>query len=221
MGTTCPKCGAGIDQDFGLVNCPGCGTVLAVDVEGNVQLTESSPSENFSESAQSSEAYSNEPVEAEFQDLHEMMEGSLAETSTNAPTVDASAMEELPSVEEALSSSQKNQENENQFLPTQEIKEQSLKEALGEIRNYGNKDSSTGPFNYTIIIDGIDLATTRGQLQEIFSKPQFGWDAKEMMKRIKGGTLSLEGLSSAQTVMLLRLLRGTKVQTSWSQHVYS
>lgn len=38
MSLSCPKCGAQIDQDFGLVNCPGCATVLSVDVDGQIHV---------------------------------------------------------------------------------------------------------------------------------------------------------------------------------------
>lgn len=38
MSLSCPKCGTQLDQDFGLVNCPGCATVLSVDVDGQVHV---------------------------------------------------------------------------------------------------------------------------------------------------------------------------------------
>ena len=39
----CPQCGAPITQDFGVVTCAACGTVLMVDFEGHLQRMDGAP----------------------------------------------------------------------------------------------------------------------------------------------------------------------------------
>ncbi len=38
MSLTCPRCGNSLEQDFGVITCGRCHTVLFIDMEGQVQL---------------------------------------------------------------------------------------------------------------------------------------------------------------------------------------
>ena len=43
MSLQCPKCGAEIEQDFGMIPCPQCGSVLSIDFEGQIMVSENLP----------------------------------------------------------------------------------------------------------------------------------------------------------------------------------
>jgi len=34
----CPKCNTDIDEDFGLVDCPGCGVAVLIGIDGDVKV---------------------------------------------------------------------------------------------------------------------------------------------------------------------------------------
>ena len=92
---------------------------------------------------------------------------------------------------------------------------------LADIEEFGNKDSSSGPLSYTLIVDGIDAGSIRKEVISALDEPQFGWSSADVAKNIKNGQLILKGLAVAQAVMAVRLLRGIKVRISWKQHLYS
>ena len=220
MSATCPKCGTINDQDFGLVNCTGCGAVLAVDVDGNVQVAEANQDNSGALNLDPAGAITEAPAEAEFIDIQDSMATAAEVSEIEAePEVQVLMDDELtrPFQELAgeLSADQSSSLNEPSAQP------QNSREAMDEITQFGNKDSSAGPISYTIVLEGVDLAPIHTKLKEVISQRQFGWDAPAIMRQIKNGKLVLGGLSPAQTVMLLRLLRGTNIQISWSQHVYS
>ena len=38
--SNCPRCQTPIDEDFGLITCPGCGTTLFVELDGSLRANE-------------------------------------------------------------------------------------------------------------------------------------------------------------------------------------
>jgi hypothetical protein len=222
VSITCPKCGTEIDQDFGLVNCPGCATVLAVDVDGNVQI----PAEPESTGAEQPEGFFQDKiVDAEELILPELQEPAPFEAASfNEP----SAQEAQPTGEsEFVQNSDFHSESfEDEPAPiasqSQEAEEATQpRGALADIEEFGNKDSSSGPLSYTLIVDGIDAGSIRKEVISALDEPQFGWSSADIAKNIKNGQLILKGLAVAQAVMAVRLLRGIKVRISWTQHLYS
>jgi hypothetical protein len=195
VSITCPKCGTEIDQDFGLVNCPGCATVLAVDVDGNVQI----PAEPESTGTEQPEGFFQDKIV----DAEELVLPELQEPAT----FEAEFFEDEPAPIASQS-----QEAEEATQP---------RGALADIEEFGNKDSSSGPLSYTLIVDGIDAGSIRKEVISALDEPQFGWSSADIAKNIKNGQLILKGLAVAQAVMAVRLLRGIKVRISWTQHLYS
>lgn len=41
--TQCPKCATALKEDYGMVTCPGCGSFLFIDMEGNAQMGQAEP----------------------------------------------------------------------------------------------------------------------------------------------------------------------------------
>ncbi len=208
MSITCPKCGTEIDQDFGLVNCPGCSTVLAVDVDGHVQIPAEHPIE---QSAESPSAFEEIVVTPEELPVPEAQEAQTPESALEEPI---SETPEAGFVQNTDFNSESFDENE----PSSEASGPAA--ALEDIKNFGNKDSSSGPLTYSLKIDGMDAGSIRKAVVDALDEPQFGWTGKEISRSIQGGHLILEPLSAAQAVMVVRLLRGIKVQLSWKQHLY-
>lgn len=75
MATTCPQCGQSLDQDFGVVSCSHCHSVLVFDLDGNVEIQDASViSQEIHDASES-----DEPVVAEESVL---FEDPIAEVSS-------------------------------------------------------------------------------------------------------------------------------------------
>ena len=210
-------------------------TVLAVDVDGNIQVAEAEPvevPEGFSADVAQEYTQSTSPVansqamDGEFIDLQDVVEPDQHSVDQGGTPYESPMSMEPP---EQASYSEPDYSSMTATIPPQgPVKEPSTpkparpRTSVDDIKDFGNKDSSSaGPISYSVTLENVDLALTRKQLQRIFSEPQFGWNAFEIMQQVKGGTLVLEGLSPAQAVMLLKLVKGLNLQVSWRQHVYS
>jgi len=191
----CPKCGAEIDLDFGIITCPQCSTVLSVELDGQIsQVDANAPPQPSEAPAGSSSLDMPEGIEPDL---------SLLETPIE-PDDGAIEVEEATRVVE---------ENTLTIAPDRPF--------VKEMTDFANKELSSGPLTYSILIEGIDLADTRTAVLEALSDRKFDWDSETLRKKIRLGGLRLEGLSTAQAVMVIRRLQGIAVRISWRQHVYS
>ena len=62
----CPKCKTLVEQDFGVSACSGCGSVLVVDMDGNVTVSQPEVEEESSAGAQDSTVEEAPPSEINF-----------------------------------------------------------------------------------------------------------------------------------------------------------
>ncbi|GIL18097.1 MAG: hypothetical protein BroJett040_18480 [Oligoflexia bacterium] len=90
MSLSCPKCGAQIDQDFGLVNCPGCATVLSVDVDGQIHVPSETHVTIEYQSEQAAGQFEGLPLQEDqsIVEVPHVEEASAAEPSSDEPLAD-------------------------------------------------------------------------------------------------------------------------------------
>lgn len=233
MSIKCPKCGTELTQDFGLVTCSGCSSVVSVDVDGNVALA----SEDFHQTA-SIQQVSEEPAPPLNQfansyeqaaPISEISSEPISEPSAEfsaVPTMDSIPEQTLEPTPEPVITPTFEQPIEHNFeLPTEIESEPAAvfepKSAIQEIREFGNKEASTGPITYTVCIVGLDLPDRAKEVIQALSNPKFGWEHGSVSKYLKNGQIRLENLNPAQAVMVIQQLRGIHVQVSWTQSLYS
>jgi hypothetical protein len=116
----CPQCGHNIDQDFGVITCPGCGSILMVDIDGNVQLS------TFAQAPEQKSQSENPEIENIFDQQNQIDEG----TGTVQPKSHPENFSEV--IEFANSDSPSNPISYNliiEGIDSAELKEK-LKEAL-------------------------------------------------------------------------------------------
>lgn len=92
---------------------------------------------------------------------------------------------------------------------------------LQDIADFGNSSASSGPLSYTLVVDGIELAETYGEIRDAITDSRFAWDADKIMKSIKSGRLELRGLNATKAALLVNRLKYLPVEISWSQEIYA
>lgn len=209
MSVKCPKCGTELTQDFGLVSCSGCASVLSVDVDGNVQLA----SEDFHQKTATHQAYEepaplNQFAESQEQQIPEQVPEQAPELHVEQPVETHAEI-----YNEAPVEAQTEEPVFEVFIEP--------KNAIQEIREFGNKEAATGPISYSLLIDNVDLPDRAQEVLTALSDPKFGWDRGMLASRLKNGQLHLENLNPAQAVMVIKKLRGIHVQVTWTQSLYS
>lgn len=106
--------------------------------------------------------------------------------------------------------------------PAENVEEPAPDEGdLGEVAVFGNSSTPAGPLSYGIVIEGIELAETYGQLRDAITDSRFAWDADKVMKSIKSGRLELKGMNATKAALLVHRLKYLPVEISWSQEIYA
>jgi uncharacterized Zn finger protein (UPF0148 family) len=222
---SCPQCGASIQQDFGVITCASCGTVVMVDFDGQVQRMNSTaevnppiepefaeqpspvfadeyspiaePSNSFQEPSPSQENIVEEPINPELP-----VENSLVETSQTGDS--------------AANSGDSNPEYQDMF--PEPI---TGSNAIAEITAYANSNSSdSSPLAFSLVVEGIDNADIKNRFVIILEEPKLRLDVNELIKKISNGRLKIEALNPAKIVYIVGRLRSLPVRVTWRQHVY-
>ncbi len=101
----------------------------------------------------------------------------------------------------------------------QPIIDQPKKEDFSDVLEFANSVEDNGVITYSLTIKGIDLSHLHEQIVEALSDPKFNWQVAEIMSKIQSGTLVLESLSPAKTVVLVQRLKYLPVEIQWRQNV--
>jgi hypothetical protein len=206
----CPQCGDSLEADFGVATCSKCHSVLFVDMDGNVQLSENSSSSRSLE-------VNLEPVEGlgltsempPYQDLMESPSHASESASIESVDLEVAAIESQPEV---------------QFTEGElDLTEAPVAEppGLSSVSQYANSDQAYGPLTYSVTIEAIDTREIRQQVLEALADQKFQWDTKEIGKRIKSGRLKIENLNPVKASVLIHRLQDVPVKVSWIQNVYA
>jgi hypothetical protein len=241
MSQQCPQCSNPIEADFGVVTCSRCQSVLFVDMEGNVQLSEPSssqsaaPAEHAQEIPQENAAFEGAPDS--FPENHEAplsvdqahsgsFQDNWMQDQNPAPVVDSSSTEAPQMAGSDLETSESVVIEEESYTKSSVPESEAATvvrppRSISDVSEFSNSDQAFGPLSYSVMIDAIDTKEVRQQLAEALNDAKFQWDAKELLKQIKMGRLLLENLNPVKASVLIHRLQDVPVKVSWTQNVYS
>jgi len=92
--------------------------------------------------------------------------------------------------------------------------------SVDEIAEYGNSEASQkGTILYSLTVGSIDSKELREELKEVLSDKRLMLNVEELIAAISDGELTIGGLSSLKTFVLVSQLIGLPVALEWRQHV--
>lgn len=197
----CPLCQTPVPDDFGLIECSGCGSPLIVHMDGRVEF-------NGSEPAQNDPAPIDEPPIEPFpesaEELSEEPPGELADepvAESDHEFMDFS--EPSPSVYQSASPASPD---------------------LSDVANFGNSDLSggrEGSLRYNLHIEGIDTSDVREAFREALTDRKLMWDTDQILRGIRQGAVSIPNVSPTKAHILISRLRNMPVTVRWEQYAIS
>ena len=208
--STCPNCGAVLNADFGMVTCASCNSVLFVDMDGLAHFSEPpAASPGSLEAARS-------PLPT--------LEEEYASPDFDPPPADAPIASPLPPdldfVPVSMEPEPENYVEQSLAAPIDAEFTPSPEDPLG-LNGYANSELSQakdGPLLFKLSVSGIDSKEMRESIREALGDPRFGWDAAEVMSRIKLGRLTIDALSPVKATVLVNRLKRMPVRIEWEQH---
>ena len=244
--SSCPACGASLQEDFGLVNCPACGKASFIDMEGNVTLEgaegQASPGSQDGRASEVEDAVdgqenSPESLKEEFSQV--LVSELTGLNQANDLTSDSNAEEEpLPDEfqhGEQFSSEYSQDFNDEGFqaadLPTlgegeKEGSEKNQKpshslEDMSELASFGNSSNSSsleGRLRYCLYISGVDTAEIKRDLKDSLMDRRFLWDIDAILSQVQNGELKIDGVSSVKAALIVSRIKNLPVEIRWEQY---
>ena len=239
--TDCPHCQRPIEiseiNHGTLFTCPLCNSVYFVGWDGQPELpptAEDMAAENPSQSSDSSEAtpeYDNDATKMSFAPMESSGQETIIDNTTYQPqdyeSLDQAHSENL-NEEELLASEPEPQlepEAEGSYdfsKPLDRIEEASStidSPGFQDVSDFANSDQVTGGLTYSLTIRGIDSKKIYGDLRDALADSRFGWDANILMKGVRNGSLTINGLNPAKTFVVVSRIKYLSLQISWRQDV--
>lgn len=204
MATTCPQCGQSLDQDFGVVSCPNCHSVLVFDLDGNVEIQDAN---------------------VMSQEIHDASE-------SEEPVLDQNQIGNIDSFQEISASDQSYSVVQNEETSFELSND--LDQPIGEVEQdvvipeepfVGEPtvplvNTSGSAISYHLKIEGIDTKDMRSQVEEALGDSKFPWTAKEIIRQTKDGILEIGPVNPVVASVLVRRLKDISVNISWRQNIY-
>lgn len=214
MAQKCPRCSQPIENDFGVVTCSNCGSVLFFDLDGQLQVNEQTEAlQDQAMAAPDFESESSYGVEGGAEEqVFQSGESALPEEQ---PVVHHEALEE-PVAETLMPVT----ESETIFSDEEKPLAESSP-GFSDVQDFSNAETSSGPLSYSILIEEIDTKELRQKLAEILDDSKFQWDSKDLLKKVKMGKLKIENLTPVKASVLVQRLQNLSVKVSWVQNVFS
>ena len=195
----CPNCQNPIKEDFGLITCIGCGSMLLVELDGSVGIYEE---------AQESQ------TEEEDWEAQNPQEEALEEWSDPEPKKE-SWPEETPEAPNEWSQTEAMEPQVEVPPPIQTSSD------LSEISAYGNSDisgASDGMLRFNICIGGIDNPEISSFIRDVLLDEKLMWEVDELMAKIQEGTLELKGVSPVKASIVVSRLKTLPLEIRWEQY---
>ena len=239
----CPKCGAALKDDYGMINCPGCGSFVFVDMDGVARMDEAEaapqptsvgfplpdPSlepqdeqnqfENFSFGGMSEETPAQEePLPLEEPQAFDFNAETPAEsTQPDIPSPIAEASEDF-SMDALLG-----YQPEPGSVPVgPDLGPPDDPLGLSEYANSEASLAKDGPLMFRLLISGLDSKELRQSLREALEDARFAWDTNELMARVpERGELVIENVSPVKAVILVNRIKRLPIQIRWEQYAIS
>lgn len=240
----CPLCHASVRDDFGLIECAGCGAQLIVHMDGRVEYQGAQDLGGMDEEEvmvqpelEPSGAFSAEPMrEIEFGD-EDLGNPKVDSVVANEPTRFDDELSENLAEEEPPQEAEpekefigepfpdfEDQANEAPPPPAYNAAPSSDSSDLGDIAAFGNSDLSggrEGSLRYNLLIEGIDTQDVREAFREAITDRKFMWDSDQILRSIRNGAVRIPNITPTKAYILIARLRGVPLQIRWEQYALS
>lgn len=208
----CPECGSPIKEDFGIVNCAQCGSMLVIDMDGNVAINSSSQDS----SQETTDIESPPPTEPMAEEAFSF-EGEAAPADLPSEEVPP---QEYASQEEVVD--EEPMEFTEEPVPMVEVPPPlTTDNFVSDIQEFANSDQvqvADGLLRYKLIIEGVDTGDIRQEIKEALTDKKFIWDVEALLRNIQDGCLVIEDVTAVKAALLVNRIKFLPVQIRWEQH---
>jgi hypothetical protein len=245
----CPVCGAQVQDDFGLIECPSCSAQLIVHMDGRVEYSGAKEPTAY-DTDEKTEVTKEKPEDAfEFGEAAGELE---IPEEVPAPEVDEAGPDK-DLMQEAEFSAQEARYEENDPTMLQHEPEHHEPEVpppsdafdivpeepraevyrpsdaqnspdLSDIAKFGNSGASSGrdgSLRYNLFISGIDTADVREAFREAITDRKLVWDIDQILRSLKNGEVLIPNVTAPKAYILISRLRNVPVQVKWEQYALS
>ncbi len=230
----CPTCQKDVPDDFGLIECPGCGIQLFIEMDGRVIAADSS---GRSKVADEHLGF----VDMDEQNNKKMSEETMMEKSfykkLDRDILDSDSPEEAAPLDATLPIQSLEEESPLDFAsdPAEETWEDPVSEQgifsepneaaasadLSDLTEFANSDavkSSDGGLSYSLIISGVDSIEIRTMLKDLLSDQKLLWDHEALLRKIKDGVLRIENIPAVKAAFVVQQMSDMPVHIQWVQN---
>lgn len=230
----CPLCKTSVEvneSQFGaLTSCSSCGGVYFLGWDGQPEEQVVEPiAEAVKFESPSEAAFKQDPIGYNFENaaiepnVEPLVVDQIYESNEPSPLI---AMSD--SDREVLSEPSDNYDidqpidsyHESSYGNVEVLNPTDEKENFSDVVDFGNSGLEN-VLSYKIIIEGIDLPSTRREVEDVLRESRFQLDADVLLSSAKDGTLVIENLSPVKASLLVHRLRFFQVNLSWRQNAIS
>lgn len=231
---TCPACQSNLPDDFGLIDCPSCGTGLFVEFDGSVRLRE----ENAPASSPEPQSAANlSGIEPSFELNFPVGQEPILEPLPGESPPEAEEQHEPPHTSATMASPFSQIYSEPQAEPSVAPTDDEIPlnpapplkisptpiatPGVDDLVDYGNSLGSAardGVLHYDLHISGIDTADIRRSIQEALTDSLFLWDVETLMKSAHLGELKIRQVPSVKAAIVVQRLASLPIEITWVQH---
>lgn len=229
----CIQCSHELTDDFGLVECPSCQTVLFIDMDGEVSISSDVQNEidetPLVSEATVIEAESLEPQEEVFFETEQSFEPVIDEEEQVIESFESEDIVDEPVVSFDVSTAEGDEYNDviepenslEEFVDEPSVVAPAVieEDSNMDLSEFSNQVKETHGFLiYTLRFTGIDTANTREAFRFALSDPKFNWDAESLIQQIKDGSLEMVEIDAVKAAILINKVKSIEINCSWEQN---
>lgn len=230
-----------------MVACSGCGVILFVDLDGNLQVSGDTPAAEAAADepapAQENPVFAAVPAESfapaepaeDFSPADEAAPSADFENSpiqfdyateepvaeTFAPTPEEAPGEYAPAQDAIVEEPAVNSEFAQNAFDAPEPAAASPADQLREVVDFGNSPAEEGhALQYTLTITGIDSKETRDRMFEVLTDVRLGLNVRELQTQVVRGALEIPQLNPVRASVIVGRLRELPLKLNWRQDVW-
>jgi hypothetical protein len=216
----CPLCHTPVKDDFGLIECGGCGAQLIVHVDGRVEYQDASvpagDADAIDEEAPT-QMVGEESQRFRFASAVRELDPEEEEQPPGIPEPTFDENDFSPPVEDEPPAPDQFASQEEVYAPPATQDSPDLKDIAG----FGNSDLSgarDGSLRYTLFVEGIDTSDVRHAFREALTDRKLMWDTDQILRSLKHGEVKITNVSASKAYILISRLRTLPVRVRWEQY---
>jgi hypothetical protein len=201
----CPKCSHDLADEYGMITCPVCSSIVFIDMDGVAQIaTEPESLAPVSEMPHESPSLSESPM-----DLFNPEPGPEPESQSSDEPAAPLASDESGNSGEASDVSLG--QSDMPFSASDPL-------GLADFSNSEISQAKDGPLLFKILISGIDSKEMRTFLREAITDARLNWDPDQIISKIKQGTLQIDAVSPVKATIVINRIKRLPLKIRWEQN---